>query len=57
MDSLWGVLIGVSSGIISTINYGKCVDKLSIALSLTEILASSFWAKIVLIEIFAVKLG
>lgn len=52
-----GMFIGISLGIIAAFNHGKWADKLSIAISLAGISAPSFWVAIMMIEIFAVKLG
>ena len=54
---LVGMVIGISLGIIAAFNHGKWADKISIAISLAGISAPSFWVAIMLIEIFAVKLG
>lgn len=54
---LVGMVIGILLGIIAAFNHGKWADKISIAISLAGISAPSFWVAIMLIEIFAVKLG
>jgi peptide/nickel transport system permease protein len=51
------VLIGVPLGVMAAVNQGKWQDYLSISLSMILISLPDFWVALMLVIIFAVKLG
>lgn len=54
---LWAVIIGLLIGVTSAINRGNWKDYAGMTLAVSGISAPSFWLGLMLIQIFAVKLG
>ncbi|MCC3144258.1 ABC transporter permease [Halanaerobium sp. Z-7514] len=56
-SQLLGLVMGLTLGITAAVNHKKILDQLSIGVSLLGISIPSFWLSLILIYIFAVRLG
>lgn len=56
-SQLLGLVMGLTLGITAAVNHKKILDQLSIGVSLLGISIPSFWLSLILIYVFAVRLG
>lgn len=57
MAIIWSVIVGTVLGILAAVKRGKLLDYICMVVAISGISAPSFWLGLMLIQLFAVKLG
>ena len=57
MAIIWSVIVGTVLGILAAVKRGKLLDYVCMVVAISGISAPSFWLGLMLIQLFAVKLG